>query len=537
MDSITQKWIQSPADEYAVSQGCWFDERAADKVVEFFRRFLRHSKGSQWAGKPFELLDWQRDELIKPIYGWKLPNGLRRIRKVYCEIPKKNGKSTLGAGVGLIGLVCDGEPGAEVYSAATDQQQAGITHGEAINMVDASPELTSILDVNRSNKTISFSATKSVYKALSSEANSKEGLNASTIIVDELHVWYGRTLWDALKYASRARQQPLLFVITTAGDDLQSVCYEQRVYTQQVLSGAVQDVRFFGYIRAAEQEDDWTQESTWIKANPSLGHTFALEDFRADFQEAFKTPTTQSTFKRYSLNIWATGTNPWLRREDWQACKRDYTEADLEGKQCYAGLDLARTRDMSALVLVFPGDDGYRVLPYFWMPENSIQDRDREEYLRVWHNSDKLFSTPGDVCDYRFIREHIGRLSERFDIRGLYYDRYYAEQLTQEIEENYSIPRYDFAQHPKEFAGPTNEFERLLISQKLLHNDHPILTWQAGHVEVKEDAQANKRPVKPTRNDVRKVDGIVAAIMGLAGCIEHGFETSSVYETRGVVVL
>jgi phage terminase large subunit-like protein len=535
IDSVTKRWIKSEADEIAVHQGCYFDQHAADHVEEFFRRFLRHSKG-RWGGKPFELIDWQRDDLIFPIFGWKLPDGRRRIRKVYCEVPKKQGKSTICSGVGLYMLVGDGEPGAEVYSAATDQNQAGIVHGEAINMVDASPELSALIDINRSTKTITFPHTKSVYKALSSDAHSKEGLNASCIIADELHVWRGRVFWDALKYAFAAREQPLLFMITTAGDDTLSVCYEQRTYAKQVASGEVQDLRFHSYIAAAEADDDWTDEKTWFKANPSLGQTQSLDDFRADFEEALKTPTTQSSFKRYRLNIWATGSNPWLSYHQWQACGRKFHEEDLLGCPCFGGLDLARIRDMTAFVLWFPKDDGNYVLPYFWMPEATINRTDSPEYLRAWVRDGLLISTPGEVCDYNFVREHIVKLSQQFDLRAIYFDPYNAEQLTQELDEEYGIPRYAFGQSKQNFTAPVEEFERLIVSQQVFHNNHAILNWQAGHVEVKEDATGKKQPVKPKRNDPRKIDGIVAAVMGLAGALELGADTTSVYDNSGVVV-
>jgi phage terminase large subunit-like protein len=536
MDSVTKRWIHSAADEYAVSQGCYFDERAADHVVEFFRRYLRHSK-APFRGQPFELLDWQRDNLVMPMFGWKRPNHLRRIERVYCEIPKKNGKSTLAAGIGCYCLVGDGEGGAEVYSAATAQEQASIVHGEAINMVDASPELSALLRINRTSKTIFFPATQSYYKALSAEAHSKEGLNASAIIIDELHVWQGRDLWSTLRYAGRARQQPLIFIITTAGDDILSVCYEQREYTQQVLRGETKDIRLLGYICAAEASDDWTDEATWFKTNPSLGKTIDVERFRADFEEARKIPSDLAEWKRYSLDIWATGTSPWLDIQDWHGCHEEFSEESFVGAPCVGGLDLSKTRDMTALVLCFSRDGHFYLLPYFWLPENTIRDRDTNEYFRVWREAGQLRATPGDVCDYRQVMADIVALKEKFDIRAIYYDPYNAEPLTQELDETYEIPRFKFGQTISNFAGPTSEFERLLIGREIHHNGHPILTWQAGHVEIKTDANLNKRPVKPSRDDPRKIDGIVAAIMGLAGALEQSLDDSSAYDSAGVMVL
>ena len=512
MTSSQSKWIRTAADERAAAGGCQFDERAAEKVARFFSRFLCHSKGD-WAGKPFELLDWQRDDVVYPLFGWKRPDGSRRFRRAYIELAKKNGKSTLAAGIGLYMLVADGEQGAEVYSAATDQKQASIVHGEAINMVDASPELSSRLTINRTTKTIAFPATKSVYRALSSGHRSQEGLNAHAIVIDELHAWYGRELWDALKYAFRSRRQGLQFVITTAGDDMLSVCREQHDYAAGVINGTIPDERFFGCIRAADVLDDWTEPAVWRKANPSLGITIREDEFAADVAEAQKSPTTQAAFKRYSLNVWATATNPWLRIEDWLACEEPYTEEDLAGHECFAGLDLASTTDMSALVLLFPDADRCRLLPYFWLPEDAAADRDAPEEYCVWARNGQLRTTPGNVCDYDVVERDVGLLSTRFKIRELAYDPYNAESLTQRLESNHAIKRIAFPQTMPNFAGPTKEFERLILGRRIRHNGHPILNWMAGNVNVFSDANGNMRPVKPKRGDKRKIDGIVAAIM------------------------
>lgn len=515
MRSSTSKWIRTAADERAAARGCHFDEKAAEKVARFFARFLCHSKG-EWAGKPFELLDWQRNDVIYPLFGWKRPDGSRRFRNAYVELPKKNGKSTLAAGIGLYMLVADGEPGAECYSAATDQKQASIVHGEACNMVDASPELSSRLSINRTTKTIAFPATQSVYRALSSGHRGQEGLNAHCIVIDELHAWYGRILWDALKYAFRSRRQGLRFVISTAGDDMLSVCREQHDYAQSVINGTLDDERYFAYIRAADTADDWTSLETARKANPCLGITIREDDFAADVAEAQKSPATQAAFKRYSLNLWATATNPWLRIEDWLACQEPYTEEDLLGRECFAGLDLASTTDMSALVLLFREEDRYRLLPYFWLPEDAAADHDAPEEYRLWAREGHLRTTPGNVCDFAFIERDIAALAARFQIRELAFDPYNAEALTQSLESNHGIKRIAFPQTMPNFAGPTKEFERLILAGRIHHNGHPVLTWQAGHVNVYTDANGNIRPVKPKRGDRRKIDGIVSAIMAKA---------------------
>lgn len=438
------------------------------------------------------------------------------------EIPKKNGKSALASGIGLYLLAGDREAGAEVYSAAADRDQAGIVHGEAVRMVEASPALGRHLVVNYSTKNITFPATKGWYKALSSEAGTKEGLNAHALIIDELHAWPGRGLWDALRYAGRARRQPLRFSITTAGDDPHGVCREQHDYARAVLRGEVPDTRLFAYIRAARQtaegdaaDDDWRDPAAWRRANPSLGATIREADFAADVAEAERSPLAAAAFKRYSLNVWSASTNPWLRSEDWAACRGG---RDPEpGAACFGGLDLAKTQDMTALALLFPGEGGrYALRAWFWLPEDRALSPDAPPHYRLWAERGLLELTPGNVCDYAFVRRRVAELAGRYDLRELAYDPYNAEQLTQELEAGHGVRRVAFGQTVPNFASPTAEFERLVLARLLEHDGNPILAWQAGHVQVKTDANGNRRPVKPRPIDPRKIDGVVAAVMALA---------------------
>ena len=536
IDPITRAWIKTRADEYAAEQGCRFDLAAAERPGKFFRQFLRHSKG-EWAGKPFELLEWQQKDLIMPVFGWKKPDGTRRFQKVHCTVPKKQGKSTVGAGIGLYCLAGDGEGGAEVYSAATDQAQACIVHNEAVNMVRASKALSNSLEINKTTKNISYHATNSFYRALSAESESKEGLNAHCIIIDELHVWPGRKLWDALKYAFAARRQGLLFVITTAGNDMQSVCREQHDYAQAILDGVVKDdIRFFPYIREAKPEDDWTAKETWYKANPSLGVTIREDDFAADVKEAQKSPTTQAAFKRYRLNIWSTAINPWLRIEDWNACKESFTAETLLNRSCFGGLDLSRNDDLSSLVLVFPdGEDRFMLLPFFWLPESTIQDPDKPELYRVWAREKLIEVTDGNVCDYAFIQNRIVEISQKFQLKEIAFDPWGpAEPMTQALKDAYSIEGIKFPQTISNFSAPTSELERLILGKKLAHDGNPILAWQAGNVAIKE-FNGNIRPVKPMNGDAKKIDGIVAAIMGLARA-KQAKDFVSVYESEGASI-
>lgn len=531
------KWIRNVSDEKALLNGCYFDPRTADRVVSFFPRFLCHSSG-EWFGKPFHLLDWQADDLIRPLFGWKRKDGTRRYRKAYVEIPKKNGKSTIAAGVGLYLLAGDNEPGAKVFSAASDQKQAKIVHEEAIHMVEASPELRRALKINRSTNTISWEQLYASYCAISKAPHNKEGFNAHGIIADELHVWHGRGLWDALKYAFRARRQGLLFMITTAGDDMTSVCREQHDYAVDVLKGTRTDDRFFGYIRAADVDDDITKPEIWRKANPSMGITIKEDEFAADLAEATSTPAAMASFKRYSFNIWSTSTNPWLKEQDWKKCQRDYKPEDLAGRECYAGLDLAQTSDMTALVLLFPWDDGtYRLLPFFWLPKETAFDKDESNPYRGWAEEGLLETTPGNVTDFAFLEAKFGELSKRFKILEVAYDKTYAENLTQNLEQNHSVPRVEFTQTMLSFAGPTSEFERLVIGGKLHHPGHPILNWQAGHVQVYTNANGDKRPVKPRHNERKKIDGIVATVMSLGRANSSDRKGPSKYEKKDLLII
>jgi len=513
-----RKYIHTKSDQAAADAGCWCDEQLGDHVIDFFHKYLRHSKG-RWAGQPFELAPWQQ-KIIRTLFGWVRPNGRRRFRRAYIEVPKKNGKSTLASGIGLYLLLADGEPGAEVYSVAADREQANIVHREAMNMVEASDELSAIVDVRRSHYNIIYGQTKSHYRSLSGTGRVKEGHNASGLIFDELHVWPNRDVWDRMIYSGRTRTQPLMFVITTAGDDMESICREQHDYARQIERGDVLDQRVFSYIRAADPEAEIGDRAIWRKANPSLGITFDEDELAHDLGEAKKSLAALASWKRYSLNIWQTGTNPWLSMDRWAACGDEFPVPILHGRDCWLGLDLAKTSDMTAAVLVFRDDEEYRVLPYFWLPEDAARDKRKIVPYLQWHEAGVLELTEGNVCDYTFVRQRIVELSQRFNLHKLLYDPYNAEHLVQQLVEEDGLQAEAFKQTIDNYAEPTAEFERLVASGKLRHPNNPILNWQAGHVQVRTDISGNKRPVKPKENDVRKVDGIVAAIMGLAGALK-----------------
>lgn len=513
-------WIRSAADERAVEQGYVFNLAAAERVRTFFHRFLCHSKG-EWAGQPFELLDWQWDDIVAPLFGWQRPDGTRRYRRGYIEVPKKNGKSCLFSGLSLYLLLADGEPGAEIYSAAVDRDQASIVFTEAANMVESSPHLESRLQVIRSTKRIVDHRSQSFYKALSADVPAKEGLNAHAILLDELHAQRNRDLWDTLRYAGASRRQPLHLAITTAGYDRHSICWEQHDYARKVADGTIEDLAFFGYIRAAEPEDDWTDPAIWEKANPSFGITLSAEQFAEDCREAQQSPAKENSFRRYRLNQWTEQDVRWLSLERWDACGREPT--DLEGRTCFAGLDLSSTTDLSALVLVFEGDtDGvYDVLPFFWVPEEGARNRERRDHVPYlqWIRDGYLEATPGDVIDYDVIRERIRELGDRYRIQEIAIDRWNATQLATQLSGD-GFEVVAFGQGYASMSAPTKKLEELVLSERLAHGAHPVLRWMAGNVSLETDAADNWKPSK--KKSIERIDGIVALIMALDRATTQG---------------
>lgn len=538
------RWIRNASDEYAVRNGCRFNERLAEYTAEFFPKFLCHSKG-QWAGEPFTLTDWQRDSLIYPLFGWVRPDGTRRFRRSYIEMPKKVGKSTIASGVGLYMLVGDDEAGAEIWSLGADRDQARVVHNEAVNMIESSPDLGAILKINRTTYNIGYAATRSWYRAMSATPRGKQGANLHCAIVDELHEWYGSELWERLRYAFRARRQPLLFVITNAGDDLQSVCYRQHEKAEAILSGAIQDDDFFALICSVPREEaeaeiesvrnGATELPVVRRCTPGLGQIISESDLVTDIRDAIQTPSELPNLLRLTYGVWNTGVAPWLQGPDWAACKADFTADDLEGQRCMGGMDWSKTKDMTAIALVFPDDEQfglYRQLAWFWMPQATILERQHLIDYQAWVKSGHLRIGGDKVNETELIEAEMAEILGRYVCEQLAFDAMYVDETRlQDVFPDTEAVK--FPQTIMQFAGPTAEYERLIINQKLLHDGNPVLTWQAGNVTVKSDLNNNKRPVKPKQGDIRTIDGIVAGIMALRLAMAEVIESQ--YEGEGAV--
>lgn len=550
------KWCRNERDERAVRNGYKFNEALAEYVCNFFRTFLRHSKG-QWAGQPFEPTDWQRDNIIYPLFGWVDDAGLRRFRRTYIEIPKKNYKSTTAAGIGLYMLCADGEAGAEVFSLGADKDQARVVHNEAITMVEASEALKAGISINRTTGAITYSLANAVYRALSASPRGKHGINIHCAIADELHEWHGDELWNAIRYGMRARRQPLLFVITNAGDDMESVCRHQHDYAKAVIDGVEQDDRLLALICSATREDaegelaavrgGATELPVARKCNPGLGHIIAEADLVDDIKSALRTPSELPNLLRLTYSVWATGSDPWLDMRHWARCKTELGNlrwggdtweyrGPLVGHTAWAGLDMAKVLDFAALTLVFPDDDGiYAQLVAYWLPEATARERSHLASYLDWSGAGWVRLFDGEVMDYDGLETDIEQICGQFDVREIYYDPWQAEHMRQRLEAR-GLELVKFEQSARNFANPTEDYERLVTSGKLLHPGHPILNWQAGHVEVKSDPNRNKRPVKRKSGDYRTIDGIVGGIMALAGAMRGVEEQQSYYDGNDLEV-
>lgn len=508
---------QKDLDE-AGQRDIYFDQKAADQAVQFFK-LLRHTK-AEWAGQPFIPSPWQEHDVIRPLFGWKRKDGTRRYRVAYLEVARKNGKSSMAAAIGNKLFLNDGEPGAEVYTAATKRDQARITHEESKAQVRGllrdDPRLKKIIAVSRDNLAIPSMRCK--YEPLGQDADTMDGLNVHAAIIDELHMHKTPDVWNVLETATAARRQPLLFGITTAGFDRTSICWHLHDYAAKVLDGTIEDDSFFGYICGLDEGDDWTNSATWIKANPNLDVTVKTDDLMRKFKKARESPTFENEFKRLHLNVWTQQHTKWLSMEQWDRCAGSVDAAALTKKECFGGLDLAPKRDLSSLVLVFPVKDRYKVLPFFWMPEENVRENERRDRLPYsqWIRQGLITATEGNVTDYEAIRETLNKLEKRYEIEEIAFDPFGATELVTKLMHDH-FKMVEFRQTIQTFNEPTQKLEALISAGRIEHGGHPVLRAHALAVTVKTDLNENIRPVKDKTTG--RIDGIVALIMALSRAI------------------
>lgn len=515
-----------------------YDKSAADYAVMFIEN-LCHTKGT-WAGKPFELIDWQ-EQIIRDLFGTLKPNGYRQFNTAYIEIPKKQGKSELAAAVALLLTCGDGEERAEVYGCAADRQQASIVFEVAADMVRMCPALNKRVKILASQKRLIYTPTNSFYQVLSAEAYSKHGFNIHGVVFDELHTQPNRKLFDVMtKGSGDARMQPLYFLITTAGTDTHSICYETHQKAKDIIEGRKIDPTFYPVIYGADESDDWTDPKIWRKANPSLDITVGIDKVKAACESAKQNPGEENSFRQLRLNQWVKQAVRWMPMEKWDKCAFAVDEDELEGRVCYGGLDLSSTTDITAFVLVFPPldeEDKYIILPYFWIPEDNLTLRVNRDHVPydVWERQGYLQTTEGNVVHYGFIEKFIERLGERFNIREIAFDRWGAVQMVQNLE-GMGFTVVPFGQGFKDMSPPTKELMKLVLEQKIAHGGHPVLRWNMDNIYIRTDPAGNIKTDK--EKSTEKIDGAVATIMALDRAIRCGNDHgASVYDERGILFI
>jgi phage terminase large subunit-like protein len=503
-------------------RGLRFDVDAARRAIDFFA-FLHHSKG-EWAGQPFQLELFQAFQ-VAMIFGWKRADGTRRFRIAYIAVPRKNGKTTEVSGLGLYLLVADGEPGAEVYTFASTKDQAKLIFDEAVQMRNASPALSKRVGHVKNN--LHVLATNSRFMPLSADDETHHGLNASAGLADEVHVHASRDLWDVLATSQAARRQPLMIGITTHGYDRHSFCYAQYEYARKILEGVLQDDTFFAFVAMLDDGADWESELEWQKCNPNFGKSVKIEYLREQAQRAKNEPTALNSFLRLHLNVWTQQDERAIAPHKWAACSaaadpvetRQRWIQELKGKTCFGGDDLANTIDIAAApVLFFPKQSGLeraRVLPFFFVPQNSIEQRSKRDRVPydVWVRQGFITATPGDVIDYDFIREQHRKLAREFHIVETAFDPWNATQLsTQLIADGFQM--VECRQGYQSMSAPTKELLKMIVAAEFDHGNNPVLTWMADNLVVSTDPAGN---LKPDKSKVReKIDGIVALVMAIS---------------------
>lgn len=537
LDAKRKGWpwkIDHPNDERALLDGCYPDFAAADRVRRFYRAFMVLPKPGGGT-RPFTMLDWWFRDVMAPLFGWKRKDGRRRFDKAFVSTAKKSAKSTILAGLPLYMILADGEDEAEAYVAAVDRDQASIIYRKTSRAVQESEALSGILRRIDSQKRIEHEKSSSYFEAISSDADSAEGKNPHLLLVDELHVWRDRQFFNALMYSDIAREQPLFAMITTAGDDVQSVGYEEYEYAKALLSPAddLYSMSHFAFIAEAAPERDWDDPQGWQEANPSIGQGYrlpTLEKLQAKCDEAKQTPRKQREFIRYICNRWTGSVEaPWLDGEAWQRCM-ELSQSDHIGEPCWGGLDLSRTRDLTALSLVWRDGDCYDAAWWFWMPKDSVRTFEDEWRvpLRDWVEAGWITATPGAVVDYTYIRKAISGVSvgqegvtkdddclvEKYDVQEIGYDPYNASKLVTELHDNDGVQMVEVPQGYQQINQPAKLLENLVAAGLLRAEANPVAKWMASHCVVDEGPTGNIKPSK--KKSRQKIDGITSLVIALS---------------------
>lgn len=539
---------RQPACERCGEQGAHRCAPRVDRVANVFTRLLRHTAGRR-AGQPFTLERWQHDDLVAPLFGeveWSQSalTYLRRYRELWLELPRRNGKSSLMAGLALVLAFADDEPGAEVYGCALDRDQANVVFAIAERMVQMSPVLSKRLRTYKQARRIVDETTGSWYTILAGDAAGSLGRNPHGVVFDEVLTQRNRDLWDAMHNSFGSRDQPLFLACTTAGADPLGLAAQQHEHCQRVLKQPSLDRRRLVYIRGAPVDADWQDEKVWRQANPALGRFLSIDALRSDAKAAIASPAAQTAFRQYRLNQWVRPVTYWLDLDRWDATAGMVVPEQLEGRRCYGGLDLANTRDVTALCWAFPRNDAGNadrleaidLLWRYFLPSELLPSLDARTggQATVWARQGFLTLTEGDVLDHHAVLDAIDRDAQRFDVVELAYDRWGMAQMMNDLADA-GMTVAPFGQGFASMGPAAREFERLMLAGQLCHGGNPVSRWMASNAVIRRDPAGNVKPDKEKSAD--KIDGIVAACMAVDRAVRHlSGPARSVYETRGLTV-
>ena len=517
-------------------EGTYYDKAAADHAVAFFES-LCHTKGDFYR-QPFKLLPWE-EQLVRDVYGIYKEDGTRNFTTVAVFIPKKNGKTEISSALGLYMLTAGGQQRGEIYACAATREQASLSFDVACDMVRLNKTLSKYCEIRPSRKTIIYKPTRSIFRALSSDAGAASGVNVSCLLFDELWVQKDRKFFDMMtKGTSDSRKDFIHFIISTAGDNTNTICYEVYQKAKDILSGKKVDPTFYPVIFEAERDEDWSDPKVWAKANPSLGVTIDIEKVKAAYESARQNPSEEASFRQLRLNQWTTAIKRWMPSDAWAKCAFPVDPEELKGRVCYGGLDLSSTTDLSAFVLVFPPedeDDKYQILPFCWVPEDTMRQRIKRDHVPydIWAKQGYLKTTPGNVVDYGYIEHEIEQLSLVYNIKCIAFDRWGAYEMSQKLDEM-GLNVVPFGQGFVSMAQPTRDLMRFTLEQKIAHGGHPVLKWCVENVVVRRDPAENEKPDKAKSNE--RIDLAVALIMALDMATRNGNNPgSSIYDDRGLL--
>lgn len=524
------KWVRLAAKRHLDDLKCndfayYFEAWHANDVCDFAEK-MPHVEGS-W-DTPTIVLDPAQVFILCVVFGWRRKSdGLRRFSRAYIEVARKNAKSTLTAVVALYCLTCEQEVGPQVLIGATTGEQANKVFSPAKRMAEKTSALREAFGVEPWARSISCSDNGGFIQPINAKSSTQDGWNPHVGILDELHAHKDRGLFDVIRSAFGARKNPLMWMITTAGYNIEGVCYEQRTLVSKILDGIVEADHYFGIIFTLDEGDDPLDERIWVKSNPLLGVSVQPDEMRGYAKEAIASPDSMGEFKTKRLNIWTSAKGAWLNIEQWKACGGAVNLDELIEVPCWAGLDLAATSDITAFVLVWLAGGRLKVWPKFYLPDDAVRprtERGNVPYQR-WADDGLLTVTPGNVTDYDYVEQDVKAALTQFNIQHIGYDPWNATQVVNNLMKE-SAPMVEMRQGAKTFHPPMNELERLLKSGAIDHGGNPVLTWMASNIVARKDINNNMAPDK--KHSHEKIDGIVALLMALGLAVMHVEESADV---------